>query len=133
MQNIIVDTSVILAVLLDEPNKHLLIAQTQNTNLIAPTPLHWEIGNALSAMFKRKRITLEQAREALAAYDEIPIRFVDVDLDQAVVLAHQLNIYAYDAYFLVCAQTQYHPLLTLDVGLKSVARQLGVKIIEVTS
>ena len=132
MQNVIVDTSVILAVLLDEPSKDFIVESTQNTNLLAPTPLHWEIGNALSAMFKRKRITLDQAREALDVYDQIPIRFVDVELEQAVVLSEQLRIYAYDAYFLVCAQTQYYPLLTLDAGLKSAARQIGVNLIEVT-
>jgi predicted nucleic acid-binding protein len=63
----------------------------------------WEIGNALSAMFKRKRITLEQAKIALQLYRKIPITFVDVQLESAVEITKQLNIYAYDAYLITCA------------------------------
>jgi len=50
---ITIDTSTILAVVLNEPEKHQLIEITKDAHLIAPMSLHWEIGNALSLMFKK--------------------------------------------------------------------------------
>lgn len=43
------------------------------------------------------------------------------------------GIYAYDAYLIACAEKFRLPLLTLDRGLMTVARDTGVKLIEVTS
>jgi predicted nucleic acid-binding protein len=39
-------------------------------------------------------------------------------------------MYAYDAYFLECASGLRLPLLTLDRGMKSVARELGIEVLE---
>lgn len=82
-------------------------------------------------MLKRKRITLIQARSALAAYRRIPIQFIDGDLNQAVDLSDQLGIYAYDVYLLAAALHQKCALLTLDRGLIQAARQLGIAVVEV--
>lgn len=128
---LVVDTSVILAVVLNEPSKAALIQLTTGAELIAPTSLHWEIGNALSAMFKRKRLTIEEALRALSEYRKIPLRFIDVALDDAVSLADQFAIYAYDAYFIACARTQAVALLTIDHGLKVTARAAGVTVVEI--
>ena len=49
---LVADTSTIIAVIGNEPEKPLLIAKTQGYDLIAPQSLHWEIGNAFSAMIK---------------------------------------------------------------------------------
>jgi uncharacterized protein with PIN domain len=48
--NIVVDTSVIIAVITNEPHKPQLIDITREVDLLAPLSLHWEIGNAFSAM-----------------------------------------------------------------------------------
>ncbi|MFN8497258.1 MAG: type II toxin-antitoxin system VapC family toxin [Anaerolineae bacterium] len=129
--NLVIDTSVLIAVILTEPTKESLVAQTVGTTLLAPLSVHWEIGNALSAMLKRKRINVSQARLALAAYEQIPIRFVDVGLEQAVALSAQLDIYAYDAYILAAALNQNCPVLSLDHGLLYAARRVGVTVVEV--
>ena len=55
---LIIDTSVIIAVLANEPIKKKLIKLTKGVELLAPTSVHWEIGNAFSAMLKRKRIEI---------------------------------------------------------------------------
>lgn len=128
---IVADTSVIIAVLTNAIHKPAIIAKTQYADLIAPLSLHWEIGNAFSPMFKRDRITLEQALEALSSYNEIPIRFVDVDLQHSIALSKQFNMYAYDIYFIVCAQKENAALLTLDKKLVQVACELGIKTLEV--
>ena len=64
---IVIDTSVVIAVLFNEPAKSAILERTADTILYAPASLHWEIGNALSAMFKQKRITLQQAEKAFKA------------------------------------------------------------------
>jgi predicted nucleic acid-binding protein len=128
---IVIDTSAVIAVILNEASKPILITQTVGAELFAPTSLHWEIANAFSAMLKRKRITLEQAQQAIDAYQQIPLRFIDVDLSHALALSAQLDIYAYDAYILACAIQQQCPMLTLDSGLVHAAQRIGIKVLEV--
>lgn len=128
---IIVDTSAIIAVLVNESSKSAIIQATQKTDLLAPSSIHWEIANAFSAMFKRNRLTLDEALTAIAIYQQIPIRFVEVELEESLKIADELGIYAYDAYLLRCAVKYNLPLLTLDQGLEEQAERLGVKVIEV--
>ncbi|MBM3132325.1 MAG: type II toxin-antitoxin system VapC family toxin [Chloroflexi bacterium] len=128
--NMVVDTSVIIAVVTNEEHKPALIQLTEGMDLIAPAALHWEIGNTFSAMFKRNRIDLDQVRVALKAYRQIPLRLVDMDLEAALELASNLDIYAYDAYFIGCALRHNSALLTLDKGLAEAAQRAGVDIRE---
>lgn len=129
--NLTVDTSIIIAVITNEKHKKQLIKATEGVDLIAPLSLHWEIGNAFSAMFKRKRISIQQAFAALAAYHQIPIRFSDIELGVALELSHNLNIYAYDAYVIGCSLKHNAALLSLDERLLKAAQKAGVKIREV--
>lgn len=129
--DIVVDTSVLIAVITNEPTRPRLIALTVDAHLLAPGSVPWEIGNAFSAMLKRKRATLEQVEQAWHAYNQIPLRLLDVDIEQALSVAAQFDVYAYDAYFIVCALQQKSPLLTLDGGLRQAAIQAGVTILEV--
>ena len=130
--DIVVDTSVIIAVIANEPEKDWLIQQTTGANLLAPPSCHWEIGNAFSAMLRRGRITLSQAQDAIQAYREIPVRFVDVDLVQAVELANRLAIYTYDAYIIACALNQRCAIMSLDRGLVTAAKPAGADVLEVS-
>lgn len=129
--NIVVDASAIIAVIVNEPSKTDIIQSTQHATLVAPASIHWEIANAFSAMFKQNRLTVEQAVDALAIYKQIPVRFVEVELEEALQIANQLNIYAYDAYLLRCAQKQKAPLLSLDKTLLRLAKQLNLQVAEV--
>lgn len=128
---VVTDTSSIIAVILNEPTKPALIELTQGANFIAPHSIYWEIGNALSAMFKRKRITLEQAKTALQIYRKIPITFVDIQLESAVEIAKQLNIYAYDAYLITCVLQHHASLISLDKGLIKAAKFLNITVLEI--
>lgn len=129
--NLIVDTSVIIAVITNEKHRNQLITLSKGANLIAPPSLHWEVGNAFSAMFKRKKISLEQAISAVAAYQEIPVHFSEIGLDVALELSSKLNVYAYGAYFIACALKHRSPLITLDGGLLDAAQRAGATIKEV--
>ena len=126
--NVVIDTSAIIAVITNEKHRKALIEASKGADLIAPSSLHWEIGNAFSAMFKRGRIDLKKANRALAAYSEIPIQFYEVDLTRALSLCSKFNLYAYDAYVIECALKFKSPLLTLDSGLVESAEKVGVTI-----
>lgn len=130
---VVVDTSAVVAVLLGEKHREPILRHTEGEDLIAPGSLRWEIGNAFSAMFKRGRLGLEAALEAVAHYQDIPIQFVEVGLDEALRLSEQQDIYAYDAYMLSVAKRHRAPLLTLDGGLKEAARRTNVNLLEIDS
>ncbi len=131
--NITIDTSALIAVIGNEASKKEIIEITKGCSLYAPMSVHWEIGNAFSAMFKRRSSTIEQAQLAIKAYQAIPIKFIDVTLEQALEISHAQNMYAYDAYLIQCAQLTSTPLLTLDSGLKRVAKKMGIQLLEVLS
>jgi len=126
-----IDASAIIAVIANEPEKKALLELTTGADLIAPASIHFEIGNAFSAMLKRHRVTIAQAQVAVGLYQDIPIRFVEIELAATLEIADQLSIYAYDAYLIRTAEKYRAPLLTLDKALQHHARSYGVKVLEV--
>ena len=128
---IVVDTSAVIAVAGNEPTKPRLIELTRGEELLAPASLPWEIGNAVSAMFKQKRATMEQGLELVAQYRLIPIRLVEVAIAECLKIASARNIYAYDAYVIQCALQAGYPILSLDGGLREAARLSGATVLEV--
>jgi len=128
--NIAADTNIFLAVSLNEAEKQRIIAITKDTSIFAPEILPYEIGNALSAMVKRKKLTKAQALDAEKVTNLIPVRLVGVDVHESLKIATENNIYAYDAYFLQCAKANSLPLLTLDKRMRQVAEHLGIQLLE---
>lgn len=128
---ITIDTSALIAVIGNEGSKQKIIELTEGASLLAPASVHWEVGNAFSAMFKRQAINIEVAQEALAAYQSIPIKYIDVPLERALHIASEFKIYAYDAYLIQCAEQTSSALLTLDKGLANTAKQMGITLLEV--
>jgi len=127
----VADTSALVAVIANEPERDALVRCTIGADLIAPHSVHWEVGNALCGLLKRRRVALEQALSALEAYQRIPVRFVHVELDKTLRLAHSLGLHAYDAYLLRCALKYKSPLLSLDQALVQAAQRVGVQIVQV--
>jgi predicted nucleic acid-binding protein len=128
---ILVDDSAILSVLLNEATKEKIVAKTKDATLIAPASIHWEIGNAVSSLLKRKKISGAEGVQVVEEYLKIPIQYVDVDLKEAVSVAGKHSLYAYDAYMIVGAKQYRIPLLSLDSGLNDVAKKEKVKLVEV--
>ena len=128
--NVVSDTNIFLAVALEEESKEWIIGLTGESSIISPEILPYEVGNALSAMIKRKQLTKTQAIKAHKVVDQIPVRLVTPNLHESLVLAIENNIYAYDAYFLNCALTYSCPLITLDKRMKAVAVDLGIDVLE---
>ena len=130
-EKIVVDASVVLAVILNEPEKSGIIAATQEGILLAPGCLPWEVGNAFSAMLKRRRLGAEEALAGLDVFESIPIQESTVDLKSALKLSKRHDIYAYDAYYLELALKGGMPLLTLDGRMAEVAEKEGITVKEV--
>jgi predicted nucleic acid-binding protein len=128
---IIIDTNILLAVILNEPEKERLIEITKGIELVSPEIMPYEIGNALSAMIKRKRLNKEQVLKSFSIYNLIPVKLIKTDIFNALALACELNIYAYDAYYLEASRRLKLPLLTLDRLMKENAAKLNLKTWEV--
>lgn len=128
--NLVADTNIFLAIALDEPQKGHIIEVTSDAVLSAPEILPYEIGNALSAMIKHGRISKVEALAAEKAANLIPVRLVSIDIQKALELAIEYNIYAYDAYFLFCAKSLTQSLMSLDKRMKQVAHDLGINVLE---
>ncbi len=122
-----IDTAGVLAMLLDEPERAALVAATKGTVLFAPASLPWEVGNALVAAVRRRRLSPAQAQAGWAPYQKVAIRLVEVDIGRAT----ERGVYAYDAYVLALARSRGLPRLTLDARLSAVARLAGVELLEV--
>ncbi|MFQ5753949.1 MAG: type II toxin-antitoxin system VapC family toxin [bacterium] len=128
--NIVADTNIFLAVALDEPEKKRIIEITSESTAISPDILPYEIGNALTAMLKRRKISKDQALSIFRATQNIPVRLISVDINEALKIAIQFNIYAYDAYFIRCCRSMSCPLITLDKRMKGIAKQLNITVKE---
>ena len=126
---VVADTNTFLAVALNEPEKEWLVQATAGCDLVAPTLLPYEIGNALSALARRGLIAPSQLRTAWDAAAGIPVELIAVDCCASLLLAGRFQIYAYDAYFLQCSLDKRIPLLTLDRSMKRIAKQLDITLV----
>ena len=124
------DTNTFIAVALNEPEKSRIIRLTEGHDIIAPDVLPFEIGNALTAMMKKKALKKNEVASAWEAVQHIPVDLRNTDIKSALKIAIKFNIYAYDAYFLECAVNLRAPLLTLDRGMQRVAQKIGITIME---
>lgn len=128
---IVIDTSAVIAVLLDEETHHSIISSTSGFEIVSAASLPWEVGNSMIANLRKKRLNKEEAVLAIKNFELMDIRLIEVNLEKSILLANQLGIYAYDAYILSCAQTLKVPLLTLDNLMIRMATEIGIKTMEV--
>ena len=127
---IVADTNTFLAVALEEPEKDDLIAATDGHDLVAPAVLPYEIGNALSSLVRRTVLPEEKLPAVWDAAVAVPVALTAVDVRASLLLAGRFRVYAYDAYFLQCAIETRCPLLTLDGGMRRVAGELDISLVE---
>ncbi|MCK9420497.1 MAG: type II toxin-antitoxin system VapC family toxin [Nitrospirae bacterium] len=130
--DIVADASTFLSVALEEPGYHALIEKTLGKRIVSPEVLPYEIGNALIAGKKRKRhqLTDKDIHLAYARSQRIPVRLVQIRIDEALKLALRWNIYAYDAYYLQCARENELPLLSLDGNMLKIAKAMKITVME---
>ncbi len=127
---IVADTNTFLAVALEEPEKTQIIQLTVGHSLVAPEVLPFEVGNALTAMIRKRTLDADEILSVWDAVQAIPVELRRIDIRAALAMASRFGIYAYDAYFIACADGLRCPLLTLDRQMKTVAREIGIDVLE---
>jgi predicted nucleic acid-binding protein len=128
--DIILDSSALISVILNEPNKSKVVSLTKNAMLLSSEVISFEIGNALINLYRRRRITEEQVLEAYKIYTSIPIRTVNVNIEKALKIACKYNLYAYDAYYLEIAHRLKLPLITFDELMKKTGASMKIFVME---
>lgn len=128
---LLADANIFLAVIFNEPEKDKIVKNTLGMELTSPEILPYEIGNALSAMAKRNILNHEQIIESFQYFKQIPVRLINVNIENALSISLEHQIYAYDAYYLEIAKRLKLQLLTLDQKMKSVAREMNISLLEV--
>ncbi|MDR1215448.1 MAG: type II toxin-antitoxin system VapC family toxin, partial [Treponema sp.] len=99
IMKIIVDASAIMAVIVTQPERDLVIQLTKNAVIISPNMVSYEIANGLTKMMKKKVIEKEQMLNAFQYFKRIPIRMIEIDIENALKIAWDYKIYAYDACY----------------------------------
>jgi predicted nucleic acid-binding protein len=128
--NVLIDASALMPILINEPEKDSIVSATKNYQLLAPAILPHEIGNALSRLKKRHILDDKEIFAAFNDFKKIPLRLLEVDIENALKIVCKYTIYAYDAYYLEMACRLNLPLLTLDGLMKKIALDLSVKVLE---
>jgi len=123
------DACAIMAVIVKEPERDLVIKLTQNAVLVSPNMVSYEIANALTKMMRKKVIEKERMINAYNYFTKIPINTVEIDMQKALEIAWNYKIYAYDACYLEAAKRLSLPLLTFDDNMIKAAGELGVETI----
>jgi predicted nucleic acid-binding protein len=126
---ILMDACAIMAVIVKEPERDLVIRLTQNAVMVSPDMVSYEIANALTKMMKKKIIEKERMIKAFNYFQEIPIKTVEIDIERALEIAWNYKIYAYDACYLESAKRLHLPLLTFDGNMIKVGKDLGINMI----
>lgn len=118
----VIDASALAALLFGEPDADKVLARIEGSILAAPGLLPFEIA---SVCLKKMRLYPERGDLLLSALRMLPemeIDFVDVDLPDAVLLAHKKQLTLYDSAYLSLARALDCDLATLDKPLASAAR-----------
>jgi predicted nucleic acid-binding protein len=119
---LVVDASVVNALLFDEPERDEARKRMAGRQLYAPQLLDYEVANvALQKM--RRGLNADAAATALRLYEGTDIRLLHVDGTALVELAERYRLTAYDAAYLWVAAELKSPLATFDRRLGEAARQ----------
>ena len=127
--DMILDASAIMAVIVKEPERDLVIQLTQDAVIFSPDMVSYEIANGLTKMMKKKIIEKERMVNAFNYFAQIPIKTIQVDFQKALEIAWDYKIYAYDACYLESAKRLSLPLLTFDGPMRRIGKELGITIL----
>ncbi|MCP5266879.1 MAG: type II toxin-antitoxin system VapC family toxin [Burkholderiaceae bacterium] len=121
---LIVDCSVVAALLFDEPQRDEALAVMSEARLFAPFLLDTEM---VSVALRKSRLGLADAASlGLADYRAMPIERHEVELAEQMRIALDHGLTAYDAAYLALAAKLRAPLATFDQKLARAAeRHLG--------
>ena len=119
---IVVDSSLICAVLFDEPEREDAERRLAQRLLQAPSVLDHEVVN-VAVKKSRHGMPAAAVERALADYDAQGVELMATDLAGQFALARRYNLSAYDAAYLWVAAELKAPLATFDRKLGEAAQR----------
>jgi predicted nucleic acid-binding protein len=120
-QPLVVDCSLLAAVLFDEPERDEALARMAGCELFAPHLLDFEIASV--ALKKSRQGLAEVAGCGLTDYSALSLQQRPIDLPAQVALALRYDLSTYDAAYLWLAAELKAPLATLDRRLGEAAQR----------
>ncbi len=127
MSDIVIDASCVLSYLLNQEGSDDVVSIVGENRLVAPSCLPFEIGNAISKLIKRNLISVYEGVSVYHEFARIPIRLIEPDIPNSIVIAGESESYAYDCYYLNIASQMVLPLFTYDDKMKETAEKRGIK------
>lgn len=133
MPGAVVDTSFIIAVLVDE--EHTAFARAAFTTLVsegmtAPGLLAWEIASVLQKKVRQKRISPAERAALVEGFEDFAIGLRSApelaELGPLLELSDRHGLTAYDAAYLLLAMEEGAGLASLDDDLVAAARAEGL-------
>jgi predicted nucleic acid-binding protein len=132
----VLDSSAALAWVLpgeDDQDADRLLDLVSTEGALVPDLWLLEVANVLLMAERRRRITLVERRQALAALQELPLQVEPASAarcwNDVLDLAAGQGLTVYDASYLELALRQRRPLASFDRKLRQAAGALGVPLL----
>ncbi len=134
---IVVDASVLLALVLPEEERHrdyamgiMALASKKRIQLVAPRIITAEVTYQLLKQSRRRRWQEVKTAEYAELIDQLGLRYVNVSSTVASLVRYAIrnNLQGYDAQYLAVAEHLKAELATLDKGQISAAHRIGLEI-----
>lgn len=120
---LVVDASVLAAVLFAERGYEHAVAWLQGRALCAPHLVDHELANAALQKVRRRAVSEDAASAALEALAALDLERLGVDGAEVLRLAGRYDLTAYDAAYLWLAAALGAPLATFDERLGAAAKR----------
>jgi predicted nucleic acid-binding protein len=136
---IVVDANVLLALVLpDEASGHEYALRTiehalnTETKLIAPQIIVAEVAYQLLKQGRRRHWGEARTAENAEIIEKMPVHLVNLNsrIASLVRYAWRHNVQGYDAQYIAVAENFKAPIATLDKGVKTAARAMGIGVVE---
>lgn len=122
MAPVVVDASVVAALIFLEPEAQDLAEELEGSDLVAPDLLPYEIANVASMKVRRRLITRDHAAAAVALLDRLDVRLHPVVAARAFETATQTGLTAYDGAYVWLSRALGARLATLDARVARAVR-----------
>lgn len=120
---LVVDASVLGAVIFPEDGSRAAQAWILGRRLFAPQLLDFEISNVACQKVRRRAVQPERATQALMDFEDLGIERLEVPTRESFALAQRYDLSGYDASYLWLASHLQAPLATFDARLGAAARR----------
>lgn len=135
MKRFVLDASVALAWLLDDPVPAYALkvkGSLRNTRPLVPSLWTLEMANALAVGERRGNLTSDQVVRSRRLVEQLLGETIEVTgavtFRQVLASARSFRLTAYDALYLETARSEGVPLATVDRALRAAAHQAGVEL-----